>query len=199
MPLSRRIVTPGATVSPTKEAVQSALVEVLDRVTSLTLVVDVHNGNLSTSWPMVMFSFVTTQKNVKSSDCNWITYGQQLLAWTQLNEKAISTTEALGFVPLPLAYKRSTITTTITVNSLISDLTVPDVPSRLLMDTYGLLSCNGKQTFTSKVVIGKGDNFKIGPIWTRAYPFDTNFQMTFYTEANATNALAELTASTREQ
>jgi hypothetical protein len=67
------------------------------------------------------------------------------------------------------------------------------------MDTYGLLSCNGKQTFTSKVVIGKGDNFKIGPIWTRAYPFDTNFQMTFYTETNATNALAELTASTREE
>lgn len=112
--------TAGATVSPSKAAVQSALVEVLDRVTSLALVVDVHNGNLSTSWPVVMFSFVTTQKHVNSSDCNWITYGQQLLAWTQLNEKAISTTEALGFVPLPLAYKRYHHHQLVTISSNLS-------------------------------------------------------------------------------
>lgn len=60
------------------------------------------------------------------------------------------------------------------------------------MDSFGLLSCNGKQVFTTKVVIGKGSDFKIGPMWASAYPFDSNFQMTLYREVNGTQALDEL-------
>jgi hypothetical protein len=63
---------------------------------------------------------------------------------------------------------------------------------RLVMDSFGLLSCNGKQVFTTKVVIGKGNDFKIGPMWASAYPFDSNFQMTLYREINGTQALDEL-------
>jgi hypothetical protein len=65
------------------------------------------------------------------------------------------------------------------------------------MDAYGLLSCNGKQTFSSRVVIGKGNPFAIGPIWTRTFPLDPNFQMAYYPsgEAEATSDLSVGTAS----
>jgi hypothetical protein len=96
----------GVIVSPTKETVQSALVEAVDRVTARFLVVDVHNGNLSTSWPLVMFSSITTRQHANASSCTWMTYGQQMLVWTQLNEQATRTIEEQGYVPLPLVYKR---------------------------------------------------------------------------------------------
>ncbi len=64
------------------------------------------------------------------------------------------------------------------------------------MDAYGLLTCNGKQTFSAKVVIGKGRAFAIGPIWTRSYPFDSNFQMTYFGTDSETESMADLTAST---
>jgi hypothetical protein len=64
------------------------------------------------------------------------------------------------------------------------------------MDSFGLLSCNGKQVFSTKVVIGKGNDFKIGPMWASAYPFDSNFQMTLYSEVNGTHALYELASGT---
>lgn len=93
-------------MTPTKETVQSALMEAVDRVTARFLVVDVHNGNLSTSWPLVMFSSITTRQHANASSCTWMTYGQQMLVWTQLNEQATSTIEQQGYVPLPLVYKR---------------------------------------------------------------------------------------------
>jgi hypothetical protein len=64
------------------------------------------------------------------------------------------------------------------------------------MDAYGLLTCNGKQTFSAKVVIGKGRAFAIGPIWTRSYPFDSNFQMSYFAADSETESMADLTAST---
>ena len=89
------------------ESVQSALSEVSDRATARHLLVEVHNGNLSTSWPAVMISSVTVQVNITSTDCNWLTYGEQMLTWTQLNALAVSSlVERLGYVPLPLSYKR---------------------------------------------------------------------------------------------
>jgi hypothetical protein len=54
-----------------------------------------------------MISSVTVQVSITSTDCNWLTYGEQMLTWTQLNALAVSgLVERLGYVPLPLSYKR---------------------------------------------------------------------------------------------
>jgi hypothetical protein len=64
------------------------------------------------------------------------------------------------------------------------------------MDSFGLLSCNGKQVFTNKVVIGKGHDFRIGQIWADSFSLDTNFQMITYLELNGTEALDEFSSGT---
>jgi hypothetical protein len=48
------------------------------------------------------------------------------------------------------------------------------------MVVFGISFCNGQQTFSKKVIIGRGEVFNIGQIWVQAYPFDLNFQMTYY-------------------
>jgi hypothetical protein len=58
----------------------------------------------------------------------------------------------------------------------------------MVMDAFGLGTCNGKQTFQKKVVIGKGERFGIGSLWLSSFPFDSNFQITFY---NATQNTTE--------
>jgi hypothetical protein len=96
----------GEIVTPTQGTVQSALMEAVDRVTARFLVTDVSNGNRSTSWPIAMISSVITRQHANVSDCTWMTYSQQMLIWTQLNNKATATVEEQGYVPLPLVYKR---------------------------------------------------------------------------------------------
>jgi hypothetical protein len=94
-------------VDATVDSVQSALSEVSGRATARFILVEVHNGNISTSWPMVMMSSVTVRIASFATDCNWLTYGQEMLTWTQLNSQAVtSAVLGLGYVPLPLSYKR---------------------------------------------------------------------------------------------
>lgn len=99
---------------------------------------------------------VTTRFVHNGSDCNWLTNAQQMLAWGLLNENALELTEQEGYVPLPFYFKR------------------------LVMVVFGISFCNGQQTFSKKVIIGRGEVFNIGQIWVQAYPFDLNFQMTYY-------------------
>lgn len=95
-------------VTADTDSVHSAIREVSNQLNPRHLAIDVKNGNLSTSWPIVMFSYITTQLNHSSSECNWVTYGQQMLAWSQLNAQLEQKTEELSYVPLPFYFKRST-------------------------------------------------------------------------------------------
>jgi len=86
-------------------SVQSAVAEVADQPTPRFLVVKLHNGNQSTSWPMAMFSAVTTRFVHNGTDCNWLTNAQQMLAWGLLNEKALELTEQKGYLPLTSTFR----------------------------------------------------------------------------------------------
>jgi hypothetical protein len=63
------------------------------------------------------------------------------------------------------------------------------------MDAFGLSFCNGQQTFSKKVIIGRGEVFNIGQIWVQAYPFDLNFQMTYYSGGGENTAQSDLMKS----
>jgi hypothetical protein len=48
------------------------------------------------------------------------------------------------------------------------------------MDAFGLVTCNGEQTFNKHVVIGKGQQFNVLARWAYKFPLDSNFDLTFY-------------------
>jgi ABC-type phosphate transport system substrate-binding protein len=95
----------GTVVDANVAAVQSALNEVIDLVTSTYLGASVLNGNASGSWPMCMPSFVLVLSSTNTSDCTYIQRLLQFIAWSQLNPHAIDGVSELGYVPLPFGYK----------------------------------------------------------------------------------------------
>ena len=98
---------PGTTVDSTIAAVEAALDEVIDKLESDYLGLDVINGNNSASWPMCMVSFVLVNVSNNLPDCSYIQGLMKFIAWSQLNPRVIAAVKSdLNMAPLPFGYKK---------------------------------------------------------------------------------------------
>lgn len=66
------------------------------------------------------------------------------------------------------------------------------------MDTFGLVTCNGVQSYNNRVAIGNGQSFTVGSLWARAYPYDPNFSLAFYNTQSDISTVDEFEAGTHE-
>jgi hypothetical protein len=64
------------------------------------------NGNLSTSWPMCLVTYVGFYQHTNATDCSKMASLMEFVAWSQLNPFVISQVETeLSMAPLPFGFK----------------------------------------------------------------------------------------------
>jgi hypothetical protein len=163
-------------VDATTTAVKSAMGEVSGLLTSEYLGVDVLDGNLSESWPMVMVSYITTRANFNSSDCTFTEGLLEFFAWAQLNQYAIDTASAMGYSPLSFGYKTYVF---FSWNSAVFYVLRIRFFPRKLIDNLGKIMCNGERAFQLSWLIGEGLNFNLYTAWVDNF-VNTNTRLRYF-------------------
>jgi ABC-type phosphate transport system substrate-binding protein len=143
-------------VAPSATTVQTAMSYFRAAVFSNTFVYDISSGR-NGSYPLTFLSSVAIfYKNVTNSqNCPTLSDILDYMAWTQVNDYAVTAATAAGYAPLDIAYRRT------------------------LIDTLGSLTCDGHRATTSAYVIGLGGPLPVYTSWASEYT-DSSLKLKYY-------------------
>lgn len=160
-------------MEPSVASVTSAMNEVADQLTSSWLGVDVINGNLSTSWPICMITYIVLASSANVSDCTYIHSVLEFVAWSQLNPEVIARIPEFEFAPLPFGFKTK------------------------LIDLMGLIMCNSERAYGQTYLIGEGAQFNVYSAWMQEYA-SPDIRLRYFPGSDdaALNDLANCTSAT---
>lgn len=146
----------GTTVAASATTVQTAMAYFRASVFSHVFVADISGGG-NGSYPLAYLSSVAAfYKTVNTSrNCPKLRDILDYLAWTQVNDYAVTLAQSASYVALDIAYRRT------------------------LIDTLGSITCDGLRAITSSYVIGLGGPLPVYSSWVSEYT-DSSLRLKYY-------------------
>lgn len=132
----------GKKVAPSTASVQAAMYDYRAIFDSGAQAADIFNGNGTASWPLAYLQYVVLNKNVSTLACSPMQNLLLFLSWTQMNDYAISLSNA-QFFP-----------------ALVTNL------QKLFVDSLETVGCsNGAQALQTAVLLGVGSPQPLFSAW----------------------------------
>jgi ABC-type phosphate transport system substrate-binding protein len=146
----------GTNVAASSATVQTAMSYFRSSVFSQSFVADI-SGGANGSYPLAYLSSVVLfYKTVNSSgNCPKTRDILDYVAWTQVNDYAVTLAQGASYVALDIAYRRK------------------------LIDTLGSITCDGLRATTSAYVIGLGGPVPVYTSWVSEYT-DSSLRLKYY-------------------
>jgi ABC-type phosphate transport system substrate-binding protein len=128
-----------------------------------------YNGPGNDSWPIPFITFLALKQNITAADCTPIKELLNFIAWTQINDQAISAVSGMGYMPLAFAYRSK------------------------LIDLLGRITCNGDQALPTAYLLGLGSGLPVYTDWSLTYS-NTQTNLKIYTDLTRKAPLEQITS-----
>jgi hypothetical protein len=128
-----------------------------------------YNGPGNDSWPIPFITFLALKQNITAADCTPTKELLNFIAWTQINDQAISAVSDMGYMPLAFAYRSK------------------------LIDLLGRITCNGDQALPTAYLLGLGSGLPVYTDWSLTYS-NTQTNLKIYTDLTRKAPLEQITS-----
>lgn len=128
---ARMVNKAGTLVSPTVEAIQSAMADFQTEYEDGDFTVDILDANGTDSWPMAYLTFFAMDQNVSTADCTNVQELLNFVAWIHTNEEASTVAIETSVAPLDVSLRKK------------------------LINLLNTVQCNGEEAFSTSVLGGR--------------------------------------------
>lgn len=163
---ARMVNKAGTLVSPTVEAIQSAMADFQAEYEVGDFTVDILDANGTDSWPMAYLTFFAMDQNVSTADCTNVQELLNFVSWIHTNDEASTVAVETSVAPLDVGLRKK------------------------LINLLNTVQCNGEEAFSTSVLVAAGAQLTLINTWASSWSSDQG-KLKYYDDTSA-NAKAQI-------